>query len=89
MAEEFERASEDLVEKAKADKASKRNVFARIALFIKQVVAELSKVTRPTFKELRNYTGVVLAFVAVIIVVIGLMDYAFFQAVLFTFANNG
>ena len=56
MADELEQVSEDLVERAKADKASKRNVFGRTLLFFKQVVGELNKVTKPTFAELRNYT---------------------------------
>lgn len=48
MAEELEQVSEDVVEKAKADKASSRNFIARIVLFFKQVVGELKKVTKPT-----------------------------------------
>lgn len=85
MAEELEQVSEDLVEKARADKASSRNFIARIVLFIKQVVGELKKVTRPTFPELRNYTGVVLAFVVVVMAIISLFDWLFYQAVVFTF----
>ncbi|MEY4263082.1 MAG: hypothetical protein RLY88_790 [Actinomycetota bacterium] len=83
MAEELEQ--EDLVEKAKADRASKRNIFARGALFIKQVIGELNKVTKPTWAELRNYTAVVLAFVAVVMVIITALDWLFYQAVVFVF----
>ncbi|MSY66456.1 MAG: preprotein translocase subunit SecE, partial [Actinobacteria bacterium] len=57
MSEEIEQVSEDLVEKAKADKASKRGVIGRTVLFFKQVVTELKKVTKPTWAELRNYTA--------------------------------
>ena len=86
MAEEqLEQVSEDLVEKAKADKAASRNFIARIVLFFKQVVGELNKVTKPTWAELRNYTGVVLAFVAVVMVIISLMDWLFYQGVVFVF----
>jgi len=85
MAEELEQVSEDVVEKAKADKALSRNFVSRIVLFFKQVVQELKKVTRPTWAELRNYTGVVLAFVVVVMIVISLMDWLFYQGVVFVF----
>ena len=78
-------ASEDLVEKAKTDRASRRSPSGRIALFFKQVVAELKKVTRPTNKELLNYTGVVLGFVTVVIAVVFLLDLGFFNLVSFAF----
>ena len=54
MSEEIEQVSEDLVEQAKADKASKRGVIGRTSLFFKQVVLELKKVTKPTWAELRR-----------------------------------
>lgn len=85
MSEELEQASEDLVEQAKADKAAKRGLIGRTTLFFKQVVLELKKVTRPTWAELRNYTGVVMAFVAVVMVVIYGLDWLFYQGVSFTF----
>jgi preprotein translocase subunit SecE len=78
MAEVYETPSEDVVENAKAAKASKRNVFARTFLFFTQVIAELKKVTKPTYKELLNYTGVVLAFVTIVMVIISLLDWGFF-----------
>jgi preprotein translocase subunit SecE len=85
MAEELEQVSEDLVEKAKTDKAQSRNFIARIILFFKQVVGELRKVTKPTWAELRNYTGVVLAFVVVVMAIISLFDWLFYQGVVFVF----
>ena len=85
MADELEQVSEDLVEQAKADKASKRTIVGRTVLFFKQVVLELKKVTKPTWAELRNYTGVVLAFVAVVMLVISLLDWLFYQGVVFVF----
>ncbi len=87
MAEENEKASEDLVEKAKADAAKTRNPIQRIVLFVRQVLAELSKVTKPTRKELINYTGVVLAFVAVVMVIISALDWLFLNVVTFVFAG--
>ncbi|MEY4019553.1 MAG: hypothetical protein RLZZ590_853 [Actinomycetota bacterium] len=85
MAEELEQVSEDLVEQAKADKASKRNIIGRTSLFFKQVVGELNKVTKPTWAELRNYTGVVLAFVTVVMIIISALDWLFYQGVVFAF----
>ena len=85
MSEELENASEDLVEQAKVDKAAKRGFIGRTTLFFKQVVLELAKVTRPTWAELRNYTGVVLAFVVVVMAIISLFDWAFFSAVNWVF----
>ena len=83
MADELEQ--EDVVERAKADQVAKRNVVGRVVLFFKQVVGELNKVTKPTFAELRNYTGVVLAFVAVVMAIISLLDWLFYQGVTFIF----
>ncbi|MEL0135742.1 MAG: preprotein translocase subunit SecE [Aquiluna sp.] len=87
MAEENERASEDLVEKAKADAEKARNPIQRAALFVRQVLAELSKVTKPTRQELVKFTGVVLAFVAVVMVIISALDWVFLNVVTFVFAD--
>jgi preprotein translocase subunit SecE len=84
MAEEYE-ASENLVDKAKADRAAARGPIGRLILFIKQVLGELSKVTRPTWAELRNYTFVVLGFVTVVMILIAILDWAFFYVVQFLF----
>jgi preprotein translocase subunit SecE len=83
MADELEQ--EDVVERAKADQVAKRNIVGRVVLFFKQVVGELNKVTKPTFAELRNYTGVVLAFVVVVMAIISLLDWLFYQGVVFIF----
>ena len=83
MADELEQ--EDVVERAKADQVAKRNVVGRVVLFFKQVIGELNKVTKPTFAELRNYTGVVLAFVVVVMAIISFLDWLFYQGVGFVF----
>ena len=88
MAEELEHASEDLVEKAKADKAKARGPVGKVSLFLRQVVGELKKVTRPTFAELRNYTAVVIGFVVVVILVIGALDWLFYKGVVWTFSGQ-
>ena len=49
-------------------------LFARIALFVRQVVAELKKVVRPTRSELITYTSVVLVFVAVVMAFVTVVD---------------
>jgi preprotein translocase subunit SecE len=85
MSDVYEAPSEDVVEQANADKAAKTNIFARVVLFFTQVIGELKKVTRPTWKELVNYTGVVLAFVTIVMIVISLLDWLFFAAVNFAF----
>ncbi|MFY0670582.1 MAG: preprotein translocase subunit SecE [Aquiluna sp.] len=87
MAEENEKASEDLVEKARADAEKARNPIQRAALFIRQVLAELGKVTKPTRQELVKFTGVVLAFVAVVMVIISALDWVFLNVVTFVFAD--
>jgi preprotein translocase subunit SecE len=87
MAEENERASEDLVEVAKSDAEKTKNPLQRTVLFIKQVLAELGKVTKPSRKELINFTGVVLGFVAVVMVIISGLDWMFLNVVTFVFAG--
>jgi len=84
MAEELQ-PTDDLVAKAKADRAATRNIFGRVALFFRQVYAELRKVTRPTYRELVNYTGVVLAFVVLVMVILGILDFLFLNVVTFVF----
>jgi preprotein translocase subunit SecE len=64
---------------------SRGNVFSRIALFIRQVVAELRKVIWPTRKELVAYTTVVVVFVVIMASIIAGLDFIFTRAVLFVF----
>ena len=55
----------------------KPNIFARIALFLRQVIAELRKVVTPTRKELFKFTGVVLGFVVIMMAMIYGLDIVF------------
>jgi len=80
--------SEDVVDKAKADSAARRSPFARIALFIRQVIAELKKVVTPTRKELFSYTGVVLVFVVIMMALVSLLDLVFGTGVGYVFGNG-
>jgi preprotein translocase subunit SecE len=70
--------SEDVVANARRERAeTRRNPFARIALFIRQVLAELKKVVTPTRRELFTFTGVVLVFVVVMMAIVYGLDYLF------------
>ena len=64
------------------------NVFSRIGLFIRQVIAELRKVIWPTRKELIAYTTVVIIFVLVMAGIIAGLDYVFTRLVLFVFGGS-
>lgn len=55
----------------------KRGIFARIALFVRQIIAELKKVQRPTREELGQMFTTVLLFVFVIMLFVALLDAAF------------
>ena len=70
-----------------AKKAAKAGFFARIALFVRQVIGELKKVVAPTRKELINYTLVVLVFVAIMMVIVSLLDIGFGTAVSWVFGG--
>ena len=63
----------------------KPGLFARIGLFIRQVIAELRKVIWPTRDELIAYTTVVLVFVLFMAALVAVLDYVFTRGVLFVF----
>jgi preprotein translocase subunit SecE len=63
----------------------RRNVFARIALFVRQVVGELRKVVTPTRSELVNYTIVVIVFVTVAMLFVTALDYLVGRGVFWLF----
>jgi preprotein translocase subunit SecE len=56
-------------------------------LFLRQVVAELRKVVRPTRDELIAYTSVVLVFVVAVMTYIGVLDFGFGRLVLWVFGG--
>lgn len=64
---------------------AKKSIFARLALFVRQVVAELKKVIWPTRKELIAYTTIVLVFVLIMAAIVAAFDYVFTKGVLFVF----
>ena len=65
--------------------AEKLGLFARVGLFYRQVVSELSKVVWPSRKQLSTYTAVVLVFVTFIIAVVSLFDLVITKIVFWVF----
>ena len=94
---DFARMSEDQVTETAASssngrpgqKAAKAGFFARIALFVRQVIGELKKVVAPTRRELVNYTLVVLVFVIIMMLIVTLLDLAFGTGVGWVFGGKG
>jgi preprotein translocase subunit SecE len=81
--------SEDVVANAKRERAARRNPFARIALFIRQVFGELKKVVTPTRKELVSFTIVVLIFVIIMMAIVYGLDQLASLLVLYVFGQPG
>jgi preprotein translocase subunit SecE len=54
--------------------AEELGAFARLARFVRQVVAELKKVVRPSRNDLVGYATAVLVFVAVVMAFVTLVD---------------
>jgi len=55
----------------------RRNIFGRIALYWRQVLAELKKVVTPSREETQRYIWIVLGFVLVMMLIVFVMDGAF------------
>ena len=72
---------------ARSGKDSERGLFARIALFLRQIVAELKKVVWPTRPELVTYTSVVVVFVLIVMAYVEVLDLAIGRAVLWAFGG--
>ena len=62
--------------------ARRPGVFERIALYNRQVVAELRKVIWPTRNELVTYTIVSIVFVTAMVALVALYDFVFTKGVL-------
>ncbi|MFI6642331.1 preprotein translocase subunit SecE [Streptomyces sp. NPDC050504] len=69
----------------KGGKRGKKGPLGRLALFYRQIVAELRKVVWPTRGQLSTYTTVVIIFVVVMIGLVTVIDYGFQQAVKYIF----
>ncbi len=62
-------------DKKKTAPAKKANIFARFALFVRQIIAELKKVVTPTRKEYTNYVITVIVFVLIMMAIVLVVDY--------------
>ncbi|MFF5568416.1 preprotein translocase subunit SecE [Streptomyces sp. NPDC012623] len=69
----------------KGGKRGKKGPLGRLALFYRQIVAELRKVVWPTRSQLSTYTTVVIVFVVVMIGLVTVIDYGFQQAIKYVF----
>ena len=67
----------EVVARGDASREKKPNFFERIAIFIRQVFAELRKVVTPTRQELLKFTAVVLGFVVVMMAIVYGLDVLF------------
>lgn len=72
----------------RVNKSSGPGFFARIAIFLRQVIGEMKKVVTPTRKELINYTIVVLVFVVIVMSIVTVLDLGFGKLVLWVFGGN-
>ena len=66
----------------------KLGFFGRIFAFLREVFAELKKVTTPTGRELVGYFFGVLFFVVVMLLLISGLDYLFGQGAFWIFGNG-
>jgi preprotein translocase subunit SecE len=76
----------DLVTTTPATKSRRRG--GGLGLFVRQVIAELKKVVRPTRNELVTYTAVVLVFVCAVMGFVSVLDYGFGKLVLWVFGGS-
>jgi preprotein translocase, SecE subunit, bacterial len=73
---------------ARAKGEKKPGVLARLALFVRQIIAELKKVVTPTRDDLVSYTIVVLVFVAVVMAFVTALDFGLGKLMFWLFAGN-
>jgi preprotein translocase subunit SecE len=66
-------------------KRAKKGPLKRLALFYRQIIAELRKVVWPTRNQLTSYTTVVIFFVAVMIALVTVIDYGLSHAAKYVF----
>ncbi|GHA12964.1 preprotein translocase subunit SecE [Streptomyces echinoruber] len=69
----------------KGGKRAKKGPLKRLALFYRQIIAELRKVVWPTRNQLTSYTTVVIFFVAIMIALVTVIDYGLTHAAKYVF----
>ena len=67
------------------DTSASRNPFAKIWIFLKQVLSEMRKVVWPTRSELVNYSIVVFVFVVILTAIVAGLDIGFAKLTLLVF----
>ncbi|WP_405601077.1 preprotein translocase subunit SecE [Streptomyces sp. NBC_01410] len=85
MPDAEDEAPESKKKSRKGGKRGKKGPLGRLALFYRQIVAELRKVVWPTRSQLSTYTTVVIVFVVVMIGLVTVIDYGFQEAVKYVF----
>ncbi|MET8470046.1 preprotein translocase subunit SecE [Streptomyces sp. NPDC006422] len=78
-------AAESKKKARKGGKRGKKGPFGRLALFYRQIIAELRKVVWPTRSQLSTYTTVVIVFVVIMIGLVTVIDYGFNHLVKYVF----
>jgi preprotein translocase subunit SecE len=69
----------------KGGKRGKKGPLKRLALFYRQIIAELRKVVWPTRNQLTTYTTVVIIFVVIMIGLVTVIDYGLDHAAKYVF----
>jgi preprotein translocase subunit SecE len=69
----------------KGGKRAKKGPLKRLALFYRQIIAELRKVVWPTRNQLTTYTTVVIVFVVIMIGLVTVIDYGLSHAAKYVF----
>ncbi|WP_353944169.1 preprotein translocase subunit SecE [Streptomyces sp. HUAS MG91] len=85
MPDAEDEAPESKKARKKGGKRGKKGPFGRLALFYRQIVAELRKVVWPTRSQLSTYTTVVIVFVVIMIGLVTVIDYGFSHLVKYVF----
>ncbi|MFF9622073.1 preprotein translocase subunit SecE [Streptomyces griseosporeus] len=78
-------AAESRKKTRKGGKRAKKGPLKRLALFYRQIIAELRKVVWPTRNQLTSYTTVVIFFVIVMIALVTVIDYGLSHAAKYVF----
>uniref|UniRef100_A0AAU3GU08 Protein translocase subunit SecE n=1 Tax=Streptomyces sp. NBC_01401 TaxID=2903854 RepID=A0AAU3GU08_9ACTN len=85
MPDAEDEAPESKKKTRKGGKRGKKGPLGRLALFYRQIVAELRKVVWPTRSQLTTYTSVVIVFVVVMIGLVTVIDFGFARLVKYVF----
>ncbi|NEB81119.1 preprotein translocase subunit SecE [Streptomyces sp. SID14478] len=85
MPDAQDEAPESQKKARKGGKRGKKGPFGRLALFYRQIVAELRKVVWPTRNQLSTYTTVVIVFVVIMIGLVTVIDYGFNHLIKYIF----